>query len=77
MRAIWGMLVLLAGCSATVVSDGNDPDVTCDWRFLDGCIVGGEDGDACQTESFCQDGLRCNKVDPDPRTWVCEPDDSR
>ncbi len=72
------LIMLGCGASASVHDDDNDDnneDNTCDWRFIDGCVVRGEEGDACQTEYMCQDGLRCDRPSDDRRTWTCVLDD--
>lgn len=73
---VFVLTMVALGCSASVVDESGaggaeGDELVCDWRFVDGCIVRGEEGDACQTEAFCQDGLRCARPSDDRRTWEC------
>ncbi len=73
IAAMASVALIMLGCGASVHDDYDNN--TCDWRFLPSCVVRGEEGDACQSEAFCQDGLRCDRPSDDRRTWTCVLDD--
>lgn len=72
IAAMASVALIMLGCGD---NDYDYEDNTCDWRFLPSCVVRGEEGDACQSEAFCQDGLRCDTTAEDWRTWTCVLDD--